>query len=62
MIKYDNTTINGRWIERKDWTVNSYCYSCSICGNEIITFDKMTNDDLWNFCPHCGKMMEISDG
>ena len=46
----------GYWIEISDY----YCdtvYECSNCGTYWDTIEGTPVDNLWNYCPNCGKPM-----
>ena len=32
-------------------------YKCSVCKEEFVTMDGTPADNLWNYCPNCGKKM-----
>lgn len=47
----------GKWIEKEDWNVDDYYYTCSVCGEDFVTVDGTPSENLWNFCPNCGDDM-----
>lgn len=53
-----NPVRHGRWIEKEDWNVDDYYYTCSACGEDFVTIDGTPSDNLWNFCPNCGAKMD----
>lgn len=47
----------GKWIEKEDWNVDDYYYTCSVCGEDFVTVDGTPSENLCNFCPNCGADM-----
>lgn len=48
---------SGEWIEKEDWNVDDYYYTCSACKEDFVTIDGSPSDNLWNYCPNCGADM-----
>lgn len=47
---------HGRWDD-----VSDYCdtiYRCSACSEEFTLIEGMPQDNLYNYCPHCGAKMD----
>lgn len=51
----------GKWIEKEDWSIDDYYYTCSVCGEDFVTVDGTPSENLWNFCPNCGADMREAD-
>ncbi len=47
----------GQWIEKDGYDGDTY-YDCSECGESFCLIDGTPTDNLYNFCPNCGKKME----
>lgn len=45
----------GEWIEKEDWNVDDYYYTCSVCKEDFVTIDGEPMRS--NFCPNCGSDM-----
>lgn len=50
--------VHGEWIEKEDWGVDDYYYTCSACGEDFVTIDGTPSENLWNYCPNCGAKMD----
>ena len=53
-----NPVVHGEWIEKEDWGVDDYYYTCSACGEDFVTIDGTPSENLWNYCPNCGAKMD----
>lgn len=48
---------NGRWIRKKDEKINAWWWECSECGKYPLKSVFNRQDDLSEYCPHCGASM-----
>ena len=48
---------HGTWIEKEDWNVDDYYYTCSVCGEDFVTVEGTPAENGWHFCPNCGADM-----
>ena len=64
MVIADHLIANGvtvqecaEWEEiEDDWNMETI-YKCSACKEEFVTIDGTPEENLWNYCPHCGAKM-----
>lgn len=56
--------VHGRWIEREDPMLDTYC-TCSACNEDFYieqTGDPVKDLFTYTYCPSCGAKMDIKDG
>ncbi len=47
---------HGRWKEQE--ADMDTIYECSVCGEPFVTLEGTPADNLWNYCPNCGAIMD----
>lgn len=50
--------VHGEWTTIEDDWMMDTIYKCSVCKEEFVTVDGTPAENLWNYCPNCGALMD----